>query len=582
MRQLFLIILAVTVLTCRKTDKYNPYNRATPLPYVDAKVIASIQGIVVDENGRPLENAYVHAGAKFMATNASGNFFFDHVQTGKNASWVSAEHEGYFKGIRTFMATDDGVYFVKIQLIPQTVRGRFQTSSGGGANIGNGSEIQIASGNLLYKYSEVVYTGEVTVTGAYIDPTDPKISSIMPGNLMGLDSINNLQQLKTYGMMAIELKSSTGETLDLPPGKTATVKFPVPPSMIADAPATIPLWNFDDTTGLWRKEGFATKEGNMYVGKVAHFSFWNADVPGDFVTLTMKLTNGKGYALPFYLVKLADIQTGAFSFGTTDSSGTVSGAVPLNAILKLDVYNFCGQIAYSQQIGPLTRNTDLGNMMLNITGRNPIKISGAVKNCSGAKVNNGFADIFIDGIYYRSKVSDGNFSIVINRCTPGNVNAEITATDLDAGQRANTFTAEVGTSDLSLGNLLACGVTLGQYVNFTISDTIFTGFSDTVDSISSYLYPGFGGGISAFRKNQPRIRMSSQLTPNTIPGSNYVHDVYINNGLYNLVGTDGSVYLEETGGRNEYFLGAISINMGDSGTSSARYKVRVNFLVKRY
>ncbi len=41
--------------------------------------------------------------------------------------------------------------------------------------------------------------------------------------------------------------------------KTATLTFPIPVELQAQAPATIPLY-FDEVKGLWKEEGSAKKE----------------------------------------------------------------------------------------------------------------------------------------------------------------------------------------------------------------------------------------------------------------------------------------------------------------------------------
>jgi hypothetical protein len=583
MKHLFIFIAIATIFFyCKKLDRVYPDSSVTPKPYIDSKVNASIYGIVVDEKDQPVENAVVRAGKNYTSTNARGYFFFDGIETGKNASSVAVEHLGYFKGNRTFMATEGGVYYVKIQLIPQTVRGRFQSGAGGQINIEKGGQVEFAPNSFIFKYSELPYQGEVIVEGAYIDPADPKISSIMPGNLMGLDTANNLLQLKTFGMMAIELKDAAGEELDLAPRKTAIMRFPIPASMLKDAPATIPLWNFDDTTGLWRKEGIATKEGNMYVGEVAHFSSWNLDVPNDFITLKMKLTNGKGLSMPFHTAKITNTRDGAYSFATTDSAGVVEGAVSLNAVLLLEVYDFCGKIIASQQIGPFSSSTDLGKVVLNIPTQNLLTISGSAKNCLGGKVINGYADIFLDGMYHRAKIVDGNFSIVISRCETVNATAEVTVTDLDAGQRGDPYLKEISTGTHELGNMVACGGAPGQYINFTLDDTIHFGFAPPADVFFPYLIIT-NGSIQAHRKDQPGLKTSMQFRTDSIPGGNYLHDVTVNNGKYNLVGVDGRIFLEVTGGRQEYLSGNMTINMRDSIPTNVNiYKTKINFQVRRY
>jgi uncharacterized protein YfaP (DUF2135 family) len=69
------------------------------------------------------------------------------------------------------------------------------------------------------------------------------------------------------------LSSATGISIGL--------TMPVPASMQAEAPPTIPLWYFDEDTGRWFEESSANYTAAGYVGNVSHLSIWNCDVAAD-------------------------------------------------------------------------------------------------------------------------------------------------------------------------------------------------------------------------------------------------------------------------------------------------------------
>jgi hypothetical protein len=64
----------------------------------------------------------------------------------------------------------------------------------------------------------------------------------------------------------VELETETGATLQLAEGKPAIIKMKVPSSLVAAAPAQIPLWHFSETDGLWREQGLATLNNGWYSG----------------------------------------------------------------------------------------------------------------------------------------------------------------------------------------------------------------------------------------------------------------------------------------------------------------------------
>ena len=65
-------------------------------------------------------------------------------------------------------------------------------------------------------------------------------------------------------------------------------------AQMSTAPATIPLWSFNETTGIWQEEGSATKVRNAYVGNVSHFSWWNCDLQSPQAILKVNVKNAAG------------------------------------------------------------------------------------------------------------------------------------------------------------------------------------------------------------------------------------------------------------------------------------------------
>src|SRR6202008_1408413 len=110
-----------------------------------------------------------------------------------------------------------------------------------------------------------------------------------------------------------------------------------PQTLLQPAPATIALWSFDETTGLWKEEGTATKTGSNYIALVHHFSYWNCDMPfTGGVNFQAQLTDSNLHPLVNADVWITT-GTGGFTgcHGYTDSAGFVCGFVPANSTLQL-------------------------------------------------------------------------------------------------------------------------------------------------------------------------------------------------------------------------------------------------------
>ena len=448
------------------------------------KVMATVSGRIIDENGKPVQDATVQAGGNTINTDVNGNFRLSNILLSKNAGFVLVNKQKYLTTGRTIFLTQGSVNYVEIKLIPQTLRGSFQAATGATIAIQNGSTVKFDGGSIVNSQTNIAYTGLVNVYGAYLSPEDANLQSIMPGNLTGLDSAGDLKLLQTFGMMAVELQGSNGEKLNLSPAKPAVISMPIPASLQSVAPLTIPLWHFNDTLGVWNQEGIAHKQGNVYSGNVSHFSFWNCDLPSSYVTVKLNLKNQNEQVLAGYQVRLKNTVTGAFAYGMTDSTGNVTGAVPLGVSLEMTVYNKCGELLLTKTVGPFSAASDLGTIGITTPVGGSITITGNVTDCQMAAVANGIIDVTVDGFTYRGAISNGNYTITIERCDKQAAPLDIIATDVNGMQQSSHTSLNVSSGNYT-ANLIACGSLPDSYVFFKIGGTNIN-FLEPADSIIAY------------------------------------------------------------------------------------------------
>lgn len=129
--------------------------------------------------------------------------------------------------------------------------------------------------------------GVTDVTGSvtYLDPTTDDIQSAPGGDLLALPAgvdpnTATPVPLESFGMMEFDLKDQDGNPIhEL--GGNAEVCMKATPGL--NAGDTIPLWYYDETTGLWKEEGQGSvqdKNGQLMIcGSVQHFTWWNYDQP---------------------------------------------------------------------------------------------------------------------------------------------------------------------------------------------------------------------------------------------------------------------------------------------------------------
>src|SRR6478752_2777616 len=383
------LFICISLLSCQKEVKNDSpgIGGGTGTVVNPSPVQGNVTGKIIDNNNNAVAGATVKAGSNTTTTDNRGLFRFNNIQLDKYAAVITVEKTGFFKGYRVFSASANNTNFVKLKLVPKSLIGSIDAVAGGSVNLPDNSKITLPASGIVVRSNNQSYTGSVKVYAAVIDPTAADISQIVPGSFQGTDADNYRVILTSFGMLAVELEGNSGEQLQIATGKTAKLRFTIPSSLRSTAPATIPLWSVDETTGLWKQEGNATKGTDYYEGDVSHFSFWNCDVSSQTVFLEMTIVTAEG-PLSHVQVKLTR-PNGSSSYGYTDSSGHVGGQVPKNEALTLEVLNTCSQAIYTQTVGPFSTNTNLGTITVTLPPVNTLQITGSVVNCSNQPVTNG-------------------------------------------------------------------------------------------------------------------------------------------------------------------------------------------------
>lgn len=472
---LCLLLASFVLVQCQR--ELSNVGSPDPGVIIPEPITATIQGNIVDENDQPASGVQIRVGAKTATTNASGYFRITDASLDKVTALVTAEKGGYFKAYRTFSATS-GVNQVMIKLIKRDLAGTVNGASGGDATLANGAKINLKANGVVNAATGAAYTGTVNVYAAYIDPTAADISSFVPGSFMAIDKNNRRVTMASFGMMAVELEGSAGEKLQLKTGSPATLTTPIPASAQSGAPASIALWYVDEQTGLWKEQGTATKQGSAYVGEVSHFSFWNCDIGIPAVTLTLKVYNSNNQPIVHAHVRIKRTTGGGWSqaSGFTDSLGQVSGLVPANENLVLEVLSRCNTPIYTQNIGPFTTNTHLGIITVPSTTSGVINLTGKLITCSGTPVVNGYAIVVVDNVvrYVRADSATGNFATSILVCSGPTPNYSIIGVDVSALQQGNAVTGTLNAPATAVGNVSACGNSAAQYLNYTLDGTSYS------------------------------------------------------------------------------------------------------------
>ncbi|WP_299124992.1 hypothetical protein [uncultured Winogradskyella sp.] len=491
---LVLLFALVSLTSCQKDDSPSGGEQQEIIPdtfseYFGNEISRNFLGNVIDTNKNPIEGVTITIGNETATTDINGVFIINNVNVKERFGYIKAEKAGYIHGSRSVVPSN-GTNKVTIMLLEATVVGTVSSGSAETVSMANGSSVSF-DGNFA-KEDGSVYTGSVNVIMHHLDPADDDMSMQMPGMLYA-ENINGAERmLQTLGMLAVELRGDNGEDLNLADGSTSEIKIPVDASLMGMAPATIPLWYFDEVNGYWKEEGQATLQGNMYVGNVSHFSFWNCDIPAEAITLCVSATDDDDNILSNLYISITSATFGSRG-GYIDDNGEVCGFVPSGETLELGVFSYgiCGnEPLYYQVIGPFSEDSSISVIVPENADLIAETVIGSFNTCDDNAVTDGYVQLLYAGQTFTDAVSDGSFEINLLRCEEDST-FKIKASDYVNLQTTDSISYTFTTPLTDIGTISACNA-ITEFIQYTIDDgeTIFiidgiqTGFSEVSDAVN--------------------------------------------------------------------------------------------------
>ena len=303
----------------------------------------ALSGIVRDASGTPIEGVSIVSGSSAATTNTDGFFEFDQIQVvsvQNDRSVVRFSKAGYFDVVRSMDADDDAADGASWEVVMCKKENNdftsIKTYSSSSDQTLQAGEMKIDMPQDGYKVdgTGAGYTGKVKSEMVYLDPNNERFSEMMPGgDLAAVRSDNSSVQLVSYGMTDLNMYAENGDKLQLKDGSKAKLTFPIPAGMGENPPASIPLWSFNEKTGLWEEEGSAALQGNVYVGEVTHFSWVNLDYPEEQGTVYGYVKDDTGKVLPGVRLNIGQLLTST----VTQSNGYYSHEVPANTDFSISV-----------------------------------------------------------------------------------------------------------------------------------------------------------------------------------------------------------------------------------------------------
>jgi hypothetical protein len=275
-----------------------------------------VSGTITDMSGAALQGATIFVGNSSTLSDSEGQFSLD---TDVGDISVTATLLNYTQNNRVVTVANGVLTTQNLKLAVIDTFEEFDANLGA-TLVAKDASIILPTSYVLEDGS--AYTGTVSARATYNKVTTSAGLEAFPGPFLGQETGGDTKILQSYGFIDVTLKNSEGANVNLADSATATLTYPMDEN-ITETPATIPLWYFDTTKGIWVEEGEATYDAvtNTYSGTVTHFSTWNLDKKFDGATLQGCIEDNEGQRVP-----LADIYISAEGWNrkvvNNDTAGT--------------------------------------------------------------------------------------------------------------------------------------------------------------------------------------------------------------------------------------------------------------------
>lgn len=271
---LFLFLFLFVISSCRdnEEDILSPNNREyTPKIITETYGSAKLVGYVKDKNGTPLSGVTVFFGEEKTLTGSDGAYQLNTLSAGFNKR-IWFQKSGY--------ASTQKLADIKVDLPNRIDASLFKIDKTGKMNNEGGKiegkdfSLEIKPGGFVYSDGSPVKEEVIVEVTAFLTIEDEFLDAF-PGEFRGTRVDGSVTAIESFGFIDVVLKVATGEPVQLADGVKAIIKIKAPEK----APATIPMWHYNEDKAKWIEEGVGILDNGFYTAEVSHFTKWNCDRP---------------------------------------------------------------------------------------------------------------------------------------------------------------------------------------------------------------------------------------------------------------------------------------------------------------
>jgi hypothetical protein len=327
----------------------------------------------------------------------------------------------------------------------------------------------------------------------------------------------------------------------------------------------------------------ASKSGSNYIGKASHFSFWNCDANFPLVRFRAQFVNEKLSPIANLRIRITKSGTNMMAFGITDTLGKVSGSIPANSRLTLDVLSNCGTVLFTKEFSATSSNVDLGTITI-VAKDQLASIFGRVEDCNNQPLAEGVVFIRADNFNYRLPVKNGVFRNTFAFCGSGSTAANALAVDKINNVQGTIKNINIVAGDNDLGILTACGTSIEEYINYKVDGVTFNYV--TGDSLIAYFGNNLtyisGAQFGSGTNNYKSIYFSFNGVDAPTGSHNLVNLSFTDPFKYTSQSITPAVLVTvlEYGSVNQFIKGNFTTTVLDASNTSHSFEC--NFRVRRF
>lgn len=539
-------------------------------------VNAAFAGRVIDETGEPLSGAQVRVGGELATTDANGVFRLGTMRLSSDNAKLMVSKIGYFDFSRAFYVENNDLQTVTIQLLRKDQIGTLNGAAGGTVEMPGGATLVFPAGAFMDANGNA-YNGTVRIYARSLNPASVDFAQQMPGDLRGISTSGDDRALGTFGMVGVELAGQNGQEIRIRQGVEVEIHLPIAPSQRAGAPAQISLWHYDLQQARWIEEGTAQRSGDKYIGRVQHFTFWSFSTAFNLVQIkgSVFLVDVQ-HPLAGAVVRLTMTSDSSKAYATTNANGEYKGGVPMGETFVMDILNECGEVIFSQNVGPFNEPTNAPDVVAPNNGTHTVSLTGRLLDCAGAPIKNGYAQVLLGNLKWVAFTGiDGTFTLNKVRCDTSVATGVVIGFDLQNLHQSAPDTISVPPNGVTVGDLAVCD-SLAEFIIFSLDYNdyvISTPVGGVLDSLGMRTF------LNGYSTAQQDVGISMEFPSNGQPGSFTLSNLHVNTLTWNSGVSNINVELVDPGyaigdAITGTFEGTFTDQFGVSHTLSGSFQVK--------